>query len=116
MFPEALLHRKPLNMNKLIYDILTQFESQEVVFLPGDKLNQLLDSVELLNETDTLVSDFIRLLKYTDKYIIQEKSPKNEILLRLFSAENTAKNFLEERLRIYEKMWDGCGCKINYYS
>lgn len=103
-------------MNKLINDILSQFKSQEVVFLPGDKLNQLLDSVELLNETDTLVSDFIRLLKYTDKYIIQEKSPKNEILLRLFSAENTAKNFLEERLRIYEKMWDGCGCKINYYS
>lgn len=103
-------------MNKLINDILAQFQSQEVVFLPGEKLNQLLESVDILIETDTLMSDYIRLLKYKDKYFIQEKSPKNEVLVRLFFAENNAKKFLDERLSIYEKMWDGCGCKINYYS
>ena len=116
MSPGELLHLKISNMNKLLNEVLAQFQSQEVVFLPGEKLSQLLDSVNILLETDTLMSDFIRLLKYKDKYFIQEKSPKNEVLLRLFSAENSAKDFLDERLRIYEKMWDGCGCKINYYS
>ena len=116
MSPVELLHPISSNMNEILDEIFEQFQSQEVVFLPGEKLPQLLQSGEILVETDTLMSDFIRLIKFQNKYIIQEKSPKNEVLLRLFSDENTARIFLAERLIIYEKMWDGCGCKINYYS
>jgi len=34
----------------------------------------------------------------------------------LFQNEETAAKFVEERLDIYEKMWDGCGCKVKYYD
>jgi len=27
-----------------------------------------------------------------------------------------AEDFVKDRLDFYERKWDGCGCKIDYYS
>ena len=31
-------------------------------------------------------------------------------------VRETAERFVEDRLSDYERMWDGCGCKIEYHS
>ena len=48
--------------------------------------------------------------------IIQEKSTKDELLIRSVQLKEEAEKFITERLEIYEKMWDGCGCKVEYYD
>ena len=67
-------------------------------------------------EKNTLISDYIRIVKISDKTVVQEKTDKNEIALYLFNDEKDAEKFVNERLDIYEKMWDGCGCKVKYYD
>ena len=79
------------------------------------ELEELKDSLILVLEEDTLISGFIRIFKYNDFFIFQEKTPKNEIIIRKFNNSLKAKNLLNQRLEVYEKMWNGCGCKINYY-
>ena len=101
-------------MNSIINSILNQFKTKNIVFVSSQELNTLLSRVEIILEEDTLISHIIRILKVNATFWVQEKSPKNEIILRTFISEKAAKGFVEDRLQIYEKMWDGCGCKIDY--
>jgi len=99
-------------MNTLIESLS---ESKKVYF-PVKELDSILSESEILFEHNTLISDFIRIIKIDDRIIVQEKTDKNEIALHLFENLRKAKKFVNERVDIYEKMWDGCGCKIRYYN
>ena len=101
-------------MNSIVNSILSQFETKNIVLISSQELNTLLSRVEIVLEVDTLISHMIRILKVNATFWVQEKSPKNEIILRTFTSEKAAKGFVDDRLQIYEKMWDGCGCKIGY--
>ena len=101
-------------MNSIVNSILSQFETKNIVLISSQELNTLLSRVEIILEVDTLISHMIRILKVNATFWVQEKSPKNEIILRTFTSEKAAKGFVDDRLQIYEKMWDGCGCKIGY--
>ena len=103
-------------MSLLIKSIITEFEHKTIVFLTADKITKLLAETKIIMEEDTLMSDYIRILQFDNNFLVQEKSPKNEIILRRFIDEQSARQFVSGRMEIYDKMWDGCGCKINYYS
>jgi hypothetical protein len=46
---------------------------------------------------------------------VEEPEPKKRVL-RLLGDRQAASVFVSERLATYERMWDGCGCRIDYYS
>ncbi len=82
---------------------------------PGE-LNDLLADTEMLLEKDTYISDEIRILDLKGAILIQETTDKNEILVRKMASLEEANDLVENRLSTYEKMWDGCGCRIDYYN
>lgn len=93
-------------------------EAKKVKFLKItlDQVNELLTNCQLLIEHDTMVSDKIRLFLCGETYLVQEKSDKDEFLVRAFDTELQARQFIMDRMKIYEDMWDGCGCKVYYYD
>jgi hypothetical protein len=44
-----------------------------------------------------------------------EEPSSRERVIRLLGGEEEARRFVRERLDTYERMWDGCGCKVEYY-
>ncbi|MFH1276902.1 MAG: hypothetical protein ABIK65_00760 [Candidatus Eisenbacteria bacterium] len=58
----------------------------------------------------------IRLFRSGGRFLFQETSDKGEILVRSFPSREEADRFVENRLDLYDMMWDGCGCKIDYYE
>ncbi len=44
---------------------------------------------------------------------VEEPSPGERVLRRL-ADEGEMRRFVEDRLETYERMWDGCGCKVEY--
>jgi len=94
----------------------TQMENSTYTTINKEQLHEIKSSSELIYEEDTLISDFIRIFKINDLYIFQEKTPKGKILTRKFENESDAKNMVNIRLDIYEKMWNGCGCKVDYFE
>jgi hypothetical protein len=79
-------------------------------------LHELLSKSELILEENTYISDKIRLLKYKTDLLIQEKTTKHEYLIRVMKTKKEAEDFIKDRLEIYNRMWDGCGCKVKYYD
>ncbi len=79
-------------------------------------LKTVLDNSELIRIEDTILSDSIRVLKYYEQLFIQETTFKKEILIRKMDTMKDVDFFVKERLDFYERKWDGCGCKIDYYE
>ena len=95
--------------------IIDEAKEKKYQLISEETLNFLLSDLEILIEKDTLISDKIRLLKFEDNFLIQEKSNKDELLIRLMKSKKEGEDFINSRMEIYDKMWDGCGCKVEYY-
>jgi hypothetical protein len=85
--------------------------------LEADELPGLIEAAELLRESDTHFAGPIRVLRLDRRILVQEQVPRTEsVLVREFPARDEAERFVEERLETYERMWDGCGCKVDYFD
>jgi len=96
--------------------IIASAKKKKYLMVSEIELNELLSHSKLMIEENTYISDKIRLLKYKTDLLIQEKSTKDEYLVRVMKTEKEAKKLIKERLDIYNRMWDGCGCKVKYYE
>lgn len=99
-----------------IETILTDFKINKYKIINKEELQEFISSSQLIKEVDTHLSDFIRILEYNNEIFIQEMSNKNEIIIRKMFSLEQAEQFIKERLDFYDRKWDGCGCKINYYE
>ena len=97
-------------------EIFNKTLNSKYLIIDEDELKLVLDNSELLRIEDTHLSDFIRVLKYEDKLFVQETTFKKEILIRKMNSMKDVDLFVQERLDYYERKWDGCGCKIDYYE
>ena len=80
------------------------------------ELNELLLKSKIIVEKDTLISDKIRLLALDNQLILQEKTTKYEYLIRMVKSVEVGEELIKQRMEIYDRMWDGCGCKVDYYN
>ncbi len=97
-------------------ELIKNFNGNKVLLYPKIELDELLNSTEILSEKDSLVNGKIRILKFGNSIIFQEITGKDEIALRKFTKLKDAEKLVNNRLEVYENMWNGCGCKINYYN
>jgi hypothetical protein len=95
---------------------ITELSAHCFTLLNETELDELLTRFEVVDQRDTLICGVIRILKQDHFLYIQETSNRNEIILRPINSLNQANQFVQERMKIYERMWDGCGCKIDYYK
>jgi len=96
--------------------IISSIKKKKYLMISEPELNELLSQSKMIIEEDTYISDKIRLFEFEDDLIIQEKTTKDEYLLRVMKTTKEAEEFIKERLEIYNRMWDGCGCKVDYYK
>lgn len=97
-------------------EIFTKALNSTYLIIEENELKSVLRNSEIIRIEDTHLSDFIRVLKYEDKLFVQETTFKQEILIRKIDSMKDADFFVQERLDYYERKWDGCGCKIDYYE
>ncbi|NOZ85173.1 MAG: hypothetical protein GXP49_02710 [Deltaproteobacteria bacterium] len=79
-----------------------------------DELEGLLAASKPLREEDTGFCGPIRILQKDKEILVQEQSDKGEFMVRSFKGEEQAEDFVNKRLEEYDRMWDGCGCTIDY--
>jgi hypothetical protein len=97
-------------------DLLKKFNVKKVLLLPVAELEALLNTGEIIVEKDTIVNGKVRILNLAGSILFQEITAKDELALRKFTRLKDAENLVNDRLAVYENMWNGCGCKVNYYE
>ena len=97
-------------------ELIKEFKSKKILLLPKVELDTLLKSSEILIVKDTVINDKVRILKVDNIFLFQETTNRDEIALRKFNRLKDAEALVQDRLAVYENMWNGCGCKVNYYE
>ncbi len=95
-------------------EVIRQIKKLAILALDRKDLEKLLDDSDTIRADDTCVAGWIRILTLGGHVLVQEEAPEGDVLIRRFDSHETAERFVEQRLATYERMWDGCGCKIDY--
>ena len=93
-----------------------QLASGGITVLCREEWESASEAFDVVLSLVTLVSGMITLLRYEGGYAVVEEPGPEERVLRGFDDESSARRFVEERMDTYERMWDGCGCRIDYYE
>ncbi len=95
--------------------ILDRLSEKNVAKILNEEASELLNAYPIEKEHETGIAGPIKILKIEDesKKLIVELDQKNNYFIRFVDAQDV-QEFVSERLSIYDKMWDGCGCKVFY--
>jgi hypothetical protein len=97
-----------------IRELIEQIERQAIVSLDREELSKLLAVADTIRADDTGLAGWIRVLLIDGRVAVQEQTTDGEILLRRLVSRDAAEQFVDRRLADYERMWDGCGRRIDY--
>jgi hypothetical protein len=102
-------------------DLLAELETRPYVSLGiGDPLALLaeagLGEATTVSEIFTGIGGKIRTLEIDGVILVQEETTEREVLVRRFETLEDAEAFVSDRMETYERMWDGCGCKVHYFE
>lgn len=89
----------------------------EIVRLSSADWQALRDSFATIEEHDTQLAGALLIVQATDGTLAAVEAPTAaERVVRRLADRAAADAFVEERLATYNRMWDGCGCKVDYYG
>jgi hypothetical protein len=94
--------------------VLDETTNNSPAALDQPSLQALLEATEIVRDDDTCLAGRIRILSLAGSLMVQEQTQKGQILVHRVGSLETAHSFVDERLATYERMWDGCGCKVDY--
>ncbi|MFQ5536331.1 MAG: hypothetical protein ACE5GJ_02655 [Gemmatimonadota bacterium] len=63
----------------------------------------------------TFIAGDVVIYRWNDGYLAVEEPSRTERVVRRLSNREAVRAFVDNRLDTYERMWDGCGCKVDYY-
>ena len=97
-------------------ELARRLEAERVVSLTADAWAALADGVEEVERHSTGVAGNLLIVRVESQLAaVEEPSSGNRVVRRLADTDE-AGEFVRQRLEQYERMWDGCGCKVDYYS
>jgi len=93
-----------------------RLQSERIVPLPAFDWASLAGEFDELERHDTLVAGYLLIVRGTSGLAAVEQPSADRRVVRLLADHQQARRFVQDRLEQYERMWDGCGCKIDYYA
>jgi hypothetical protein len=98
------------------HELVAKLKSKAPIPIDRNDLVGLLETAEVVRQDNTCVAGWIRILSVDGAILVQEETPDGNALARRMPSIDVANKFVDDRLGTYERMWDGCGCKINYFE
>jgi hypothetical protein len=99
-----------------VIEVVETLRSQAPFPIDRRALVDLLEAATVVRQEDTCIAGSIRVLSVGGVILVQEQTTDGNALVRRMTTFEDADEFVDRRLAIYERMWDGCGCKIDYFG
>jgi hypothetical protein len=88
----------------------------ELVVLNESQWARLANSCDIIEQIDTKIAGDLLLVR-CDAILAAIECPRSgERVVRPVADLAVARRFIAERLAAYDRIWDGCGCRIDYYD
>jgi hypothetical protein len=97
-------------------ELTRRLASERIVSLGAAEWAAVADAFQELERHATGFAGDLVLVKGEGGLAAVEQSSPQERVVRALADASAARRFVEERLEVYERMWDGCGCKVDYHA
>ena len=89
---------------------------QEIVPLSAGDWAGVKEHFEELERHGTFVVGDLLIVRGETGLAAVEQPFRDKFVLRPLASDEEKDEFVKKRLEKYERIWDGCGCKIDYYN
>jgi len=97
-------------------DVAHRLDAERIIVMTSDAWDAIADAFEEIERHATGIAGDLLIVRSGETVAaVEQPSPKERVLRKLEDAQ-AACLFVQERMVKYERMWDGCGCRIDYYS
>ena len=97
-------------------DLRQALRTEPVVRLSVLDWETMAGAFEEIERHHTVVAGSLVVLRVGDALAAVEQPRPEERVVRRLEGEAAMRAFVRERMEQYERMWDGCGCKVDYYA
>lgn len=99
-------------------DLVRALKKDEPLVLPREQLAKLERDFEIARRIDTCFAGEILVFEGSGVVFAVEFPPqsKESLVARRLKSREHAEEFIEARMAVYDRMWDGCGCRVDYYK
>ncbi len=94
-------------VRRVVEEGITKLESTEWRELEG--------AFEVVARHDTFIAGELIVARRGDVLLAVERPAPGLRVARRLRDDDEVSRFVTDRLDTYERMWDGCGCKVEYY-
>jgi hypothetical protein len=93
-----------------------RLETERFLVITPEEMAELSQELEILERHGTLGEGSLLAATWSGLLLAVEQPRADEYTVRKFADRGELDLFLQRRLEQYERMWDGCGCRIDYYE
>lgn len=97
-------------------DLSGRLNEERIVTLTTEEWEGVATAFEEVERHFTVLAGHLVIVRGPDGFVAVEEPKRGHRVLRRLSGKDAAREFVQDRLDSYERMWDGCGCKVDYYS
>ncbi|MBW2454866.1 MAG: hypothetical protein JRI68_10160 [Deltaproteobacteria bacterium] len=94
--------------------LLERLEAGQIVLLDRAEWVAASAGFEVVEEHDTRLSGMLQVVRSAAGLAAIEQPKPDQRVVRPLADMDAARAFVTDRLETYDRMWDGCGCKIDY--
>ena len=91
-------------------------ESGGTVPLSREEWESVADAFEVVERHNTQLAGDLLIIRVGDALAALESPSRDARVARLRGEEEEVRTFVQKRLEEYERMWDGCGVKVDYFE
>ncbi|MDH3455399.1 MAG: hypothetical protein OER90_01040 [Gemmatimonadota bacterium] len=90
--------------------------AEPILRLAPDESSEAHASWEVVERHPTGIAGELLIIDTLSGFAAIERPNATECVVRYLANPDEVQRFVDRRLGQYARMWDGCGCKIDYYG
>ena len=96
-------------------DLIERVRSQGIVALDDAAWKPVADAFDVVERHNTFIAGDLVIARLDGLLVAVETPTSRQHVVRRLE-ESALRAFVKDRLDTYERMWDGCGCKVDYFD
>ena len=97
-------------------ELTERLRAERILAVTAEAWRALADQFDEIERHATGVAGDLVIIRTPAGFAAVERPNSTQRVLRLLTGDIEVRQFVRQRMEQYERMWDGCGCKVDYYS
>jgi hypothetical protein len=97
-----------------VRQVMGKLRAGGIVGITRAEWERLAPRFQVLEVHETRLAGQLLLVRGPAGLAAVEQPEHDRRVIRPLADETAARSFIRDRLETYDRMWDGCGCRIDY--